>query len=63
MDFPGRPVAKTPCSQCKGPGFDPWLGNYIPRAATKNLHVATKKKKKKKILYAATKTHPALPNK
>ena len=22
-DFPGGPVAKTPCSQCKGPGFDP----------------------------------------
>ena len=25
-DFPGGPVAKTPCSQCRGPGFDPWLG-------------------------------------
>ena len=23
-DFPGGPVAKTPRSQCKGPGFDPW---------------------------------------
>ena len=22
-DFPGGPVAKTPCSQCRGPGFDP----------------------------------------
>ena len=22
-DFPGGLVAKTPCSQCKGPGFDP----------------------------------------
>ena len=21
------PVAKTPCSQCRGPGFDPWSGN------------------------------------
>ena len=20
-------VAKTPSSQCKGPGFDPWTGN------------------------------------
>ena len=27
IDFPGGPVAKPPCSQCKGPGFDPWLGN------------------------------------
>ena len=26
-DFPGGPVAKTSCSQCRGPGFNPWLGN------------------------------------
>ena len=26
-DFPGGPVAKTPCSQCKGPELDPWSGN------------------------------------
>ena len=26
-DFPGGPVAKIPCSQCRGPGFNPWLGN------------------------------------
>ena len=26
-DFPGGPVAKTPCSQCRGPRFDPWSGN------------------------------------
>ena len=26
-DFLDDPVAKTACSQCKGPGFDPWLGN------------------------------------
>ena len=25
-DFPGSPVAKD-CSQFRGPGFDPWLGN------------------------------------
>ena len=23
-DFPGGPVGKTPRSQCRGPGFDPW---------------------------------------
>ena len=22
--FPGGSVAKTPCSQSRGPGFDPW---------------------------------------
>ena len=26
-DFAGGPVAKTPSSQCRGPGFDPWSGN------------------------------------
>ena len=26
-DFPGGPVAKTPHSQCRGPGFNPWSGN------------------------------------
>ena len=26
-DFLGGSVAKTPCSQCGGPGFHPWLGN------------------------------------
>ena len=26
-DFPGGPVATTPRSQCRGPGFDPWSGN------------------------------------
>ena len=39
-DFPGSPVAKTPCSQWKG--FDPWLGNEIPHAATKRSRVAAK---------------------
>ena len=39
-DFPGGPMAKTPCSQCRGPGFSPWLGNQIPQAATKTSHAA-----------------------
>ena len=26
-DFPGGPVVKTLYFQCKGRGFDPWLGN------------------------------------
>ena len=25
--FPGGPVAKTPHSQCRGLGFDPWSGS------------------------------------
>ena len=41
-DFPGGPVAKTPRSQGRGPGFSRWSGNQIPHAATKSLHVATK---------------------
>ena len=27
QDFPGDPVAQTPSSQCRGPGFNPCLGN------------------------------------
>ena len=38
-DFPGGPVVKTPYSQCKGSGFDPWSGNYIPHAATTRSHM------------------------
>ena len=26
-DFPGGAVDKTPHSQCRGPGFNPWSGN------------------------------------
>ena len=26
-DFLGGPLAKTPHSHCRGPGFDPWSGN------------------------------------
>ena len=26
-DFPGGPVAQIPCSQLRGPRFDPWSGN------------------------------------
>ena len=25
-DFPDGPVVKTPCSQCREHGFDPWSG-------------------------------------
>ena len=31
-DFPGVAQIKTPCSQCRGPGFDPRSGNKIPHA-------------------------------
>ena len=27
LNFPGSPAAKTPYSQCRGLGLDPWLGN------------------------------------
>ena len=31
---PGGPAAKTVHSQCRGPGLDPELQNYIPQATT-----------------------------
>ena len=34
-DFPDGLAAMTPCSQCREPGFNPWLGNYIPHVAPK----------------------------
>ena len=40
-DFAAGPVASTPHSQCRGPGFDPWSGNQIPYATTKNSHATT----------------------
>ena len=36
-DFPGGLVANTPCSQCRGPTFNPWSGNYVPHTTTKDL--------------------------
>ena len=27
LDFPDGPVAKSPCSQCKGPRLNPWTAN------------------------------------
>ena len=35
QDFTGGPVAKALCSQCSGPEFKPWSGNYISYASTK----------------------------
>ena len=37
----GGPAAKTPCSQYRGPGFDPGLLAHVcmPQAATKRSHV------------------------
>ena len=43
QDFPGSPVAETPHTQCRGPGFHSWSGNWIPKKKKKkNSHVAMK---------------------
>ena len=42
LEFPGGPVAKTPHSQCREPGFDSWLGNKIPNGTTKSSYTTTK---------------------
>ena len=44
-DLPGGSVAKTPCSQSRGPQLDLWLGNYIPYAKTKTWHSHISKQK------------------
>ena len=38
--LPGDSMTMIPHSQYMGPGFDPWSGNQIPRATTKNSYVA-----------------------
>ena len=38
-------MAKTPSSQCRGPRFNPCLGNKTPHAATKTWHHQRKKGK------------------
>ena len=43
QDFPGGPVAKTPCSQCRGLQSNPWSRNWIPHATTKKTLHATMK--------------------
>ena len=52
--FLGGPVAETPCSQCRGPQFDPWSGNQTSHATTKSSNATAK------ILHAATKTRHRL---
>ena len=42
LDFPGGPVVKTMCSQCRGHEFDSWLG--------KILHAAWRGQKKEKAI-------------
>ena len=66
-DFPGGPVANTPCSQCGELGFNPWSGNEIPHAAAKSSHVATERscmlQQRTKIECAATKIRHSQTNK
>ena len=33
---------KTPCPQCRGPGFDPWSRNQIQHVTAKIQHAANK---------------------
>ena len=40
--FSGGPVVKTSCSRCRGRGFDPCSGNWIPQTTTESPHAAIK---------------------
>ena len=44
-------MAKTLISQCWGPGFDPWLGNWIPHTTAKTLCSQINKNELKKYIY------------
>ena len=52
QEFSGSPVVRTLCSHCRGPRFNPWLGNSDPTSCM----VRPKRKKKKKKL-KQTKKH------
>ena len=45
-DSSGGPVVKTPCFQCRGHGFNPWLGNL----RSQRPHGAREKKEKEQIM-------------
>ena len=46
-DFPGSPVVKTLCFQCRGYRFNPWFGETkIPHAARHSQEIFLKKFKK-----------------
>ena len=40
METSDGPVAKTPCSQCRGLEFNSWSQKYIPHAAMKTEDLA-----------------------
>ena len=51
-DFPGCPMVKTLCFQCKGCGFNPWeLKSHMPGSMAKKKKKKNRNDvKKKKIL-------------
>ena len=49
QEFPGSPVTTTQHFYCKGPRFDPWLGNWILKA-TQCRQKRIKKSFQKKLL-------------
>ena len=48
-EFPRGPVVRTQNFRCWGPGFNPWLGNYLIRSQ-KPCCTAKRKKEKKSLL-------------
>ena len=48
QDFPGSPVVKTLCFQCKGQGFNSCWETNIPHA----MWLSQENRKKKKIIHA-----------
>ena len=57
-------MAKTPCSECRGPRFDPWLGKEILYAAKTQCNQINKylKIKIKKEMFIVTLTGHLLAN-
>ena len=53
-------MAKTLCSQGRGPGFDPWLGNWIPHATTKKPWLQLRPDTNKQVNFKKTNEKSAI---
>lgn len=54
-EFPDSPTAKTPCSHCQGPGFNPWLGGgQILQVTRSKIKIDLKSNKTTEIFSSMT---------
>ena len=50
-DFAGGSVVKTLHSQCRGPGFNPWSGNWLSEGALEIAEKRSERQRRKGKIY------------